>query len=115
MAITLKLPTRSGALEDYTLRGTAPVQPAKGAKFNRIAYSAAHVVADPLERGNLKTRRPEDFSRLQSAWTTWNATMLPERTDSFSETYTGSQLADHFGASEAPTLPRPAMAGEAPR
>ncbi len=48
MAITLKLPTRSGALEDYTLRGATPVQPAKGVKFNRIAYSAAHVVADPL-------------------------------------------------------------------
>jgi len=48
MAITLKLPARSGALEDYTLRGATPVQPAQGVKFNRIAYSAAHVVADPL-------------------------------------------------------------------
>ena len=37
MAITLKLPTRAGALEDYTLAGTAPVQPAAGVKFNRIA------------------------------------------------------------------------------
>jgi len=44
----LKLPTRSGALEDYALRGTTPVQPARGVKFNRIAYSAAHVVGDPL-------------------------------------------------------------------
>lgn len=48
MALTLKLPSAAGALENYTLRGTAPVQPAKGVKFNRIAYSAAHVVADPL-------------------------------------------------------------------
>ena len=48
MALTLKLPTRAGALEDYTLGGGAPVQPARGVKFNRIAYSAAHVVADPL-------------------------------------------------------------------
>jgi hypothetical protein len=48
MAPSLKLPTRSGALEDYTLRGTSPVQAARGVKFNRIAYSAAHVVADPL-------------------------------------------------------------------
>ena len=48
MAITLQLPTPAGALENYTLRGTSPVQPAKGVKFNRIAYSAAHVVADPL-------------------------------------------------------------------
>jgi hypothetical protein len=48
MALTLKLPTRAGALENYALRGTAPAQPDAGVKFNRIAYSAAHVVADPL-------------------------------------------------------------------
>ena len=47
MAITLQLPTPGGSLERYTLRGDAPVQPAKGVTFNRIAYSAAHVVADP--------------------------------------------------------------------
>ncbi len=47
MALTLKLPTASGTLETYALRGTAPVRPARGVKFNRIAYSAAHVVADP--------------------------------------------------------------------
>lgn len=55
------------------------------------------VVADPLERANLKNRRPEDFSRLQTAWTAWSAGMLPERSDSFTESYTGAQLADHFG------------------
>jgi hypothetical protein len=44
----LKLPTRDGNLETYTLRGTTPVKAAAGVKFNRIAYSAAHVVADPL-------------------------------------------------------------------
>jgi hypothetical protein len=48
MATTLKLPSAGGKLETYTLRGTSPVQPAAGVKFNRIAYSAAHVVADPL-------------------------------------------------------------------
>ncbi|MEJ5988579.1 dihydrodipicolinate synthase family protein [Ramlibacter sp. PS3R-8] len=48
MALTLKLPSARGALETYTLRGTSPVKPARGVKFNRIAYSAAHVVADPL-------------------------------------------------------------------
>lgn len=48
MSLSIKLPTRTGALENYTLRGTAPVQPARGVKFNRIAYSAAHVVSDPL-------------------------------------------------------------------
>jgi hypothetical protein len=48
MALSLKLPNASGRIEAYTLRGTTPVKPAKGVKFNRIAYSAAHVVADPM-------------------------------------------------------------------
>ncbi|MDQ0607342.1 hypothetical protein QFZ83_001513 [Variovorax sp. W1I1] len=48
MALSLTLPTASGALAPYALCGTAPVKPDAGVKFNRIAYSAAHVVADPL-------------------------------------------------------------------
>jgi len=50
MALTLTLPNAgdSGGLKPYTLRGSIPVKPAAGLKFNRIAYSAAHVVADPL-------------------------------------------------------------------
>ena len=48
MALTLTLPTASGALSPYTLRGSVPVKPPAGVKFNRIAYSAAHVVADPI-------------------------------------------------------------------
>ncbi|MEZ0308214.1 MAG: dihydrodipicolinate synthase family protein, partial [Ramlibacter sp.] len=48
MALSLQLPSAKGDLATYTLRGTAPVKPAPGVKFDRIAYSAAHVVADPL-------------------------------------------------------------------
>ncbi|MDQ7954486.1 MAG: dihydrodipicolinate synthase family protein [Pseudomonadota bacterium] len=48
MALTLTLPTPDRALAAYTLRGHPPVEPAPGVKFNRIAYSAAHVVSDPL-------------------------------------------------------------------
>jgi hypothetical protein len=47
MALSLYLPAANARLERYTLTGTTPVAPAKGVKFNRIAYSAAHVVADP--------------------------------------------------------------------
>lgn len=44
---TLNLLTEDGRVAAYTLRGT-PVAPPSGTKvFNRIAYSAAHVVADP--------------------------------------------------------------------
>lgn len=48
MALTLTLPVAAGGLQPYSLRGNTPVKPAPGIKFNRIAYSAAHVVADPL-------------------------------------------------------------------
>ena len=50
MALTLTLPDAGGKLARYALRGTVPQRPAAGRqpKFNRIAYSAAHVVADPL-------------------------------------------------------------------
>ena len=47
MARTVTLPTAAGALETYALRGTTPARPAPGVRFNRIAYSAAHVVSDP--------------------------------------------------------------------
>ncbi|MGB3068895.1 MAG: dihydrodipicolinate synthase family protein [Ottowia sp.] len=46
--ISLPLPFEGGTLRDYALRGTPPAQPLPGIRFNRIAYSAAHVVADPL-------------------------------------------------------------------
>jgi len=48
MALSLTLPVAGGALAPYTLRGSTPARPPAGVKFNRIAYSAAHVVADPL-------------------------------------------------------------------
>ena len=43
----ITLPTAQGTLAPYTLLGREPVAPAApGTRFNRIAYSAAHVVAD---------------------------------------------------------------------
>jgi arylsulfatase A-like enzyme len=36
------------------------------------------VVADPLERANLKNRQPEVFQRMIAEYENWNATMLPE-------------------------------------
>jgi len=51
MTLTLSLPDLDGdvtALRPYTLLAKAPAVPAKGAPFNRVVYSAAHVVADPL-------------------------------------------------------------------
>ena len=48
MLLTLNLPTASGHLENYKLRGNVPLKPKSRIAFNRIAYSAAHVVSDPL-------------------------------------------------------------------
>ena len=48
MSHTLHLPNAMGQIENYTLVGQSPVKPQAGVKFNRIAYSAAHVVANPL-------------------------------------------------------------------
>jgi len=48
MSLTLTLPVAGGTLARYALRGSTPARPPAGIKFNRIAYSAAHVVADPL-------------------------------------------------------------------
>ncbi len=48
MSQKIQLPNADGRLETYTLQGTAPSKPKTGVKFNRIAYSAAHVVANPL-------------------------------------------------------------------
>jgi Protein of unknown function (DUF993) len=47
MPQTLLLPDTSGTLQTYTLRGAALTKPASRRPFNRIAYAAAHVVADP--------------------------------------------------------------------
>lgn len=49
MPATLTLPDLQGRLAPYTLRDAEPIRAsAPTAPFNRIAYSAAHVVADPL-------------------------------------------------------------------
>lgn len=48
MAQRIQLPNAHGHLEGYELVGTTSIQPKPGIKFNRIAYSAAHVVSNPL-------------------------------------------------------------------
>jgi len=55
-----------------------------------------NVVADPLERANLKNRQPDVFNRLIAEYDAWNATMLPEDPTAGSTVFTPDQLADHF-------------------
>ena len=56
-----------------------------------------NVVADPLERANLKERQPEIYRRMVNDYETWNATMLSEDAGANSSSFSASQLADHFG------------------
>ena len=54
------------------------------------------VVADPLERANLKDRQPEAFTSLKKAWEDWNARMLPLDAQSYTHGFGPGELADHF-------------------
>ena len=57
-----------------------------------------NVADDPRERANLRELRKDVFDRMTAEWEAWNATMLPEIDDSFGETYSAADLADHIGA-----------------
>lgn len=57
------------------------------------------VVADPLERANLKDREPETFRQLKAAFAQWNAGMLNDPAAP-SYGFTASELADHFGVDD---------------
>jgi arylsulfatase A-like enzyme len=57
------------------------------------------IIADPLERGNLKDRMPDKFAELKQAFDTWNADMLTAP-DISSFGFTPQMLADHFGPAD---------------
>lgn len=57
-----------------------------------------NVVADPMERANLKDRQPEVYNRMVNEYEQWSATMLPENPDANSSGFSARQLADHFNA-----------------
>jgi uncharacterized protein DUF993 len=55
MTLSISLPfSQDGTTEvrPYTLRAQTPAAPASRERFNRVVYSAAHVVADPLAAGD---------------------------------------------------------------
>jgi arylsulfatase A-like enzyme len=58
------------------------------------------IARDPMERANLKARRPEVFDELKSAFDRWNASMLPYEDENYSHGFQPSQMADHFAAEE---------------
>jgi arylsulfatase A-like enzyme len=56
-----------------------------------------NVVADPLERANLKDRQPHVYEKLVAEYEAWNATMLPEDPKGGTSGFYADELADHFG------------------
>jgi arylsulfatase A-like enzyme len=66
-----------------------------------------NVVDDPLERANLKERRKDIYDRLIGEWNAWNATMLPETATSYTDNFTGAEMADHIGAKRVTLDPDP--------
>jgi hypothetical protein len=63
MNLTLILPTTLGTMDSYRLQGVPLDVRVPGRTFNRIAYSAAHVVADPLRAGELNAAPAIDWER----------------------------------------------------
>ncbi|TGV14587.1 dihydrodipicolinate synthase family protein [Mesorhizobium sp. M8A.F.Ca.ET.173.01.1.1] len=61
----IALPGAGGRSTGYVLVGQ-PVQPVIGARFPRIAYAAAHVVADPLEMTDPWSRPVVDWDRTMA-------------------------------------------------
>ena len=66
-----------------------------------------NVVADPMERANLKERYKDIYDRLVAEWNEWNAAMLPEIAESGTDNFTGGQLADHIGTRKVSGAPDP--------
>jgi len=64
-----------------------------------------NVLEDPLERANLKDRQRDVYHRIVREWYDWNASMLPEIKESFTGSFDGQQLADHFGAKKSDQMP----------
>src|SRR3982751_5812918 len=62
-SLSLKLPTSAGAIETYRLAASR-IFPAKlEGTLNRVAFSAAHVVADPLADGDPWLNAAIDWDR----------------------------------------------------
>lgn len=64
-----------------------------------------NVVDDPLERANMKARRPDIFEDLVQKYEAWNREMLALDMESATSGFAGADLADHFGVSRRRITP----------
>lgn len=56
-----------------------------------------NVVDDPLERANMKDRRPDIYQDLINKFRKWDAAMLPLDPNVTTGSFSGADMADHFG------------------
>ena len=56
-----------------------------------------NVVADPLERANLKGREAAAYNRMMAEYRAWDATMLTIDPKAYTESISGKSRADHYG------------------
>jgi hypothetical protein len=61
----ISLPSADGSVERYALTGV-PVDPVANPRFSRVAYAAAHVVADPLAMTNPWSKPEIDWERTMA-------------------------------------------------
>ena len=80
-----------------------------------------NVVDDPLERANLKERKPEAYAAIVAKFRAWDAQMLPLDPAASTWGFSGKDAADHFGVkgnrtskSPAPPRSKPPVAASAP-
>jgi len=59
---TIKLPSKDGSLNPYILSGKT-IAPAEKTQFNRIAFAAVHVVANPFSSGDPSSTVSIDWER----------------------------------------------------
>jgi len=60
------------------------------------------VIADPLERANLKDRQPDVYKRMVQSYEEWQRAMLPLDPAAFTYGFHPGQLADHYSPQASP-------------
>ena len=64
-----------------------------------------NVVDDPLERANMKDRRPDIYQDLINKFRKWDAAMLPLDPNVTTGSFSGADIADHFGVQKRRMTP----------
>ncbi len=102
--VDLRPAIAGGEVEDRTLFFRFSYREQKAARRGSLKYLEIlghsflfDVIADPMERGNLKDRQPEAFAAFVAQWEQWNETMLPPDPAAGRHGFTADKLAEYFG------------------